>query len=474
MKGISRRTFVAAGAGLLTLYKSLIPGRSDMAHGFEYTPPADYPLSKERQEALARASQAPKPRVVKVCENVYTALGYAFAAIILVVTPEGVVVIDTTESLSAAREVMGEMKKITSLPVKAVIYTHNHADHWFGTKAFFGSGIQVIAHEDFAREVKLQDSRGDSGRIRAAAMYGLLLPEAMRAPWITTFPWPVAPNLRWEGVKPEDLVMPTLTFKDKYSFEMGGITFNLLHAPGETPDQIIVHIPQYRVVCPADNYYATFPNLYTIRSTSSRPVLGWAAAQDTVMKLEPEYLVPGHGAPLEGKEKIKEVLTNYRDAILHVHNLALEAVQKFKPLEEVVAQASLPPHLASLPYLKEYYGYIPFCVRSIYQSYVGWFDGDPANLRPLSRRELGADVLKMAGSAEKVLEYAATAQKEGRHQTVLELCEMLLANDPKNRTARLMKISSLTALGKSTANSPMANYYTTFAAMEKMKVDKPS
>jgi alkyl sulfatase BDS1-like metallo-beta-lactamase superfamily hydrolase len=228
------------------------------------------------------------------------------------------------------------------------------------------------------------------------------------------------------------------------------------------------------VVCPADNYYACFPNLYTIRSTSARPVLGWAAAQDTVMKLEPEILVPGHGAPVVGKEKIKETLTNYRDAILHVHNLALEAVQKFKPLDEVVAQASLPPHLAQLPYLKEYYGYIPFCVRSIYQSYVGWFDGDPANLQPLSRKEFGADVLKLAGSIEKVLEYAAKAQKEGRHRAVLELCEMVLANDPPNRTARAMKISSLTALGRSTANAPMANYYTTFAAMEKMKMNKPS
>ena len=275
-------------------------------------------------------------------------------------------------------------------------------------------------------------------------------------------------------MKPEDLVWPTDTFRDRTSLEVGGVTFNLVHAPGETPDQIIVHIPQYKVVCPADNYYACFPNLYTIRSTSARPVLGWAAAQDTVMKLEPETLVPGHGAPVVGKEKIKETLTNYRDAILHVHNLALEAVQKFKPLDEVVAQASLPPHLAQLPYLKEYYGYIPFCVRSIYQSYVGWFDGDPANLQPLSRKEFGADVLKLAGSIEKVLEYAAKAQKEGRHRAVLELCEMVLANDPQNRTARAMKISSLTALGRSTANAPMANYYTTFAAMEKMKMNKPS
>jgi alkyl sulfatase BDS1-like metallo-beta-lactamase superfamily hydrolase len=440
------------------------------AQSFEYVPPTDYPLSKERLEAEAIARQAPRAQVVKVCENVYTATGYAFANIILLTTPGGVVVIDTTESLAAAREVVGELKKITDLPVKAVVYTHNHRDHRMGTKAFLAPGVKIIAHGDFVKEVKLQDSREESGRIRAAAMYGLPLPEPMRVPWLTAYPWPVAVNLRWEEIKPEDVVWPTETFKDRYSFEIGGVAIHLLHAPGETPDQIMVHIPQYKVVCPADNYYACFPNLYTIRSTSSRPVLGWAAAQDIIMKLEPEYLVPGHGAPVVGKEKIREILTNYRDAILYVHNLALEAVQKFKPLDEVVAQASLPPRLAQLPYLKEYYGYIPFCVRSIYQSYVGWFDGDPTNLQPLSRKEFGGDILRLAGSTEKVLEYAAKAQKEARHRTVLELCDLVLASDPQDRTARLMKIASLTALGRSTANAPMANYYTTFAAMEKMKL----
>jgi len=474
MKRISRRTLFAAGAGWLA-FSNLLPfGNKRKVHALEYKPPADYPFSRERLEAEEMYRKASKARLVKVCDNVYSAIGYAFANIILVVTPGGVVVIDTTESLSAAREVMEELKGITALPVKAVIYTHNHADHWLGTKAFFTPGVRIIAHEDFAKEVKLQNSREESGRIRAAAMYGLLLPEPMRVPWLTAYPWPVAVNLRWEGVKPEDMVWPTETFKDRNSFGVGGITFRLLHAPGETPDQIIVHIPQYKVVCPADNFYACFPNLYTIRSTSSRPILSWAAAQETVMELEPEYLVPSHGAPLEGKETIKEVLTNYRDAILHVHKLALEGVQKFKPLDEIVAQASLPPHLANLPYLKEYYGFIPFCVRSIYQSYVGWFDGDPVNLQPLSRKEIGAALLKLAGSAEKVLEYAAAAQKENRHQVVLELCEMVLADDPRNRTARMMKLSSLTALGKSTANSPMANYYTAFAAMEKMKIDKHS
>jgi len=104
----------------------------------------------------------------------------------------------------------------------------------------------------------------------------------------------------------------------------------------------------------------SFPNLYTIRGTTARPVLEWAACQDKVIKMEPDFLVPGHGSPLIGKERIKETLGNYRDAILHVHNLALKAIQEFKPIDEVATQASLPPHLSNLPYLKQYMGTSPF------------------------------------------------------------------------------------------------------------------
>ncbi len=399
------------------------------------------------------------------------AVGFAFATMIMIVTSDGLVIIDTTESMSACGQIMDEFRKISDKPLRTIIYTHFHPDHWYGTKSIFAPGINVIAHSDFVKEAKLWGSMGQSALIRAAAMYGLYLPDdSMRVPWVTADPSVVAAQLKWEMRKSDDLVWPTQTLKDQYSFQLGGITFILRHAPGETADQIIVEIPEYQVVCPADNYYACFPNLYTIRGTTARPVLEWAACQDTMIKMEPEFLVPGHGFPLTGKERIKETLGNYRDAILHVHRLALEAIQHFKPIDEVVRQASLPPHLASLPYLKQYYGYIPFCLRSIYHSYVGWFDGDPVDLSPLSRKELGADILKLAGSVEKVLRHAERAQKEGRHQAVLELCEMILTNDPKNRNARLMKIASLLALGKGTENSPAANYYTTYAAIEKSRL----
>jgi alkyl sulfatase BDS1-like metallo-beta-lactamase superfamily hydrolase len=475
MKKNSRRHFLASsatGAAAITLSGSLPPFSQANASNFEYKSPAQMPFSQEREKANQTIARAPKAQVVKVRDHVYTAVSYALAAMILVETPEGSVIIDTTESLSAAQTIMAEFRKISDKPVKAVIYTHNHADHFRGTKALFEPGMKVISHKDFMTEVKLQEARGKSGAIRSAAMFGLINLPHERNSMVFSYPSPFRGGLIWEAIEPKDLIWPNLTFENTYSFQLGGVSFNLIHAPGETPDQIIVSVPEYKVVCCADNFYASFPNLYTIRGTSSRPVVDWAKAQDKVIALDPEFLVPGHGLPIDGRETIKEVLANYRDAILHVHKIALDAVQQFKPIDVVVAQATLPPQLASLPYLEQSYGSVPYSVRSIYESYIGWFDGDPVNLFPLSRKALGAEVLAIAGSADKILRQADEAQKEGRHQAVLELCEMVLASDPKNRTARLMKIDALLALSKLTANFPTATYYDTFAKWEQFKLEE--
>jgi alkyl sulfatase BDS1-like metallo-beta-lactamase superfamily hydrolase len=472
MKKISRRSFLVAGAAAAVTGSALALSRSE-SEAYEYTPPTQLPFSPKREEInRIIAGNTGKPRVVKVGDRLYYGLNYALANMVMVETDEGLVIIDTTESLPAAKSIMAEFRKISNKPVKVVIYTHNHRDHFLGTKACYQDGLKVIAHDDFMKEVKLQESRGQSAATRSAAMFGLLFPVAERFPWLGTFPSISIERLMLEPVKKEDLIWPTETFQKRHSFKLGGLTFNLIHAPGETPDQFIVEVPELKFVYCADNYYPSFPNLYTIRGTADRPVQGWAACQDIMIKLAPELLIPGHGTHIEGKDQIKEVLTNYREAILYVYNLAHTAVKEFKPINEVAAAAALPPHLAELPYLQQHYGFLPYSVRSIYGSLVGWFDGDPVNLNPLSKKNLGQEILELAGSADNVLAQAEKAQKAGRHQAVLELCEMVLANDRENRPARLMKISSMMALSNLSTNKPTINYYKGFAAMERSKMER--
>jgi alkyl sulfatase BDS1-like metallo-beta-lactamase superfamily hydrolase len=456
MKKVSRRSLLAAGAAAAVSGSLISLGRSE-AQAYEYQPPDKLPFSSKREEINRIIEKAGKPRVIKAGERIYYALGYALANMVMVDTDEGLVIIDTTESLTAAREIMAEFRKISGKPVKAVLYSHNHGDHFRGTRACFQEGVKIIAHADFMKEVKLQESRGQSASIRAAGMFGLLFPPQERFPWVGTFPSVSIERLMWENVAKEDLLWPNETFQKKHTFKLGGLTFNLTHAPGETPDQFIVEVPELKFVYCADNWYPSFPNLYTIRGTSDRPVQDWAECQNIIISLSPEVLVPGHGTHIEGKDQIKEVLTNYRAAILHVYNIALQAVREFKPVHEAAAAAALPPHLAELPYLQQHYGCLAYSVRSIYGNLVGWFDGDPVNLNPLSRKQLGREILEITGSGDRVLAQAEKAQKAGRHQAVLELCELVLATDPDNRTARQMKIVSLTALSNISTNKPTVN-----------------
>jgi len=473
MEKISRRHFLKAGtAGFSTLaLTSLLPAPlQKSADAYEYTQPANLPYSKEREVANDTIAKAPGPQILKLRESVYISTGYALANMIMIETKEGLVIVDTMETLTGAEQVMAEFRKATDKPVKYVIYTHSHPDHFRGTKACYGDGVKVIAQSRFMEEVKLQEVRGKSGIMRGAALFAINQPWKERSSMVFDYPAPYKSQLNWDQLKPGDLIWPTDTFTDRHTVRLGGVTFELVHAPWETPDQIIVGIPEYGVVCCADNFYASFPNLYTIRGTSTRPALDWATAQDKALAFEPHILLPGHGLPIEGRETIKTVLTNYRDAIRHVHDQTLKAVSEFMSPEAAIAAAALPPNLAGLPYLKERYGHIPYCVRSIYDAYVGWFDGNPVNLSPLTRKELGAEILAIAGSADRILAQAEKAQRGGHHQAALELCELVLANDPGNRAARLMKISSLLGLSNLSQNFPTANYYKVLAGIERMKV----
>jgi alkyl sulfatase BDS1-like metallo-beta-lactamase superfamily hydrolase len=421
--------------------------------------------SRERLELDSIVDKYIGPSLVAVTENVHVAVGYGVSNMILVETEEGIVVIDTTNSQRAAAEILEAFRGISNAPVAAIIYTHSHPDHVLGGKAVCHNKVKVYAHESFLQELSLQQLLGKSGAVRGAAMFGAMLPEQERvAPNISKYPLPVAAQFVFEPVAPDSVVKPTEVFKGKQiSIKIGGTAFHLYHTPGETPDHTIVHIPQRGVVVCGDIFYPSFPNLYTIRGCGPRPVLEWAEAQNSIIALQPEHLVQGHGFPVQGKEEIKTVLTNYRDAIWHVHDLALEAVQNFVPIDEVAREAVLPHHLAGLPYLIQSYGYVPYCIRSIYDNYVGWFDGNPVNLSPLSKWEFGKEVIALAGSVKKVLRHAEKAQEEGRHQAVLELCEMILLSDSDNETAQRLKMNSLMAMSRLSANGPTANYYRSFA-----------
>ena len=308
------------------------------------------PLAVKAAPELAAHSAEFKREVIRVTEGVYVAVGFGLANSILLEGTDGVVIVDTMESAEAAAPVKEAFRRIISKPVKAIIYTHFHTDHTNGTRVLAGNDRpEIYAHETTQHHLdRVLNVTRDITYQRAMRQFGTLLPEG------GLINAGIGPRLLFDADSTSALIPPTRTFSgDRMDLEIAGMKLVLLHAPGETPDQIVVWLPDKRVLLPADDYYKSFPNLYAIRGTAYRDVMLWVKSLDRMRALTSEFLVPHHTRPVVGADLIYETLTNYRDAIQFVHDQTIRWMNRGLTPDEIVERVKLPPHLAEKPYLQE-------------------------------------------------------------------------------------------------------------------------
>ena len=154
---------------------------------------------------------------------------------------------------------------------------------------------------------------------------------------------------------------------------------------------------------PGDNIYKTFPNLYTIRGTTHRDVTGWIESLDLMKSFYPEYLFPSHTRPVIGKNEINDIFITYRDAIQYIHDQTIRLMNAGYYPDEISEMIELPQNLSSSPFLYEFYGTVRWSVKSIFNGYLGWFNGNPAELDPLSRKEKAKRISKLAGGENELI-----------------------------------------------------------------------
>ena len=400
-----------------------------------------------------------KKEVVRVHEKIHVAVGYGLANSIMVEAPEGLIIIDTMETREEAQVVLDEFRKISTKPIKAIIYTHNHTDHIFGAEVFTeGNDVPVFAHETTRSLIeRLVNVVKDSITARSLRMFGVYLdPAGLENAGI-------GPHL---GITPKSTlgaILPTHVFKDELKVTVAGLDIELYHAPGETSDQLFVHIPAFSAIFPGDNFYRAFPNLYTIRGTPYRDVMQWVSSLDHIIGFEPEFLVPSHTRPLQGKATIESALTDYRDAIQFVHDQTIRGVNLGLTPDQIVAQVTLPKKLASSPYLAEHYGKVEWSVRAIFSGYLGWFNGVSRSLHPVGFDSRAEEVLALIGSEEKAITYLRAQIKAGKTTWALEVADYILSVHPTNQQASELKIEVLSQLGEAEENANARHYYLTQA-----------
>ncbi len=392
--------------------------------------------------------------------KIHFAIGFGIANSIMVEGDDGNIIIDAADSIYEANKIYNLFKQKNSNPIKAIIYTHNHGDHTFGTQYYLNlqkERPKIIAHED--TDFYVQRIMGILNPIittRSTRMFGTTLPEE------DLINAGIGPNLS-VSKSPTGYVKPDLTFEDELKINISGIEIELYHAPGETNDQIFVWLPKHKSLMPGDNVYKTFPNLYTIRGTSHRDVKGWIDSLDHMKSFNPEFLFPSHTKPIIGEEVIQDVLNIYRDAIQYIHDQTIRLMNQGMYPDEIAEKIKLPKGIADSPYLREFYGTVRWSVKSIFNGYLGWFSGNPSELDPLSREEKAKRILNLAGDLDVLIDDLRLAVEKEDMQWALELSDYLIALDSFNEEVKDLRIDALIYEGSRSANPNKRNYFLTSA-----------
>lgn len=352
--------------------------------------------------------------------NLFQESHYAYTS--WVITDEGVVIIDTGTG-TVAPLVKEEIARETDKPIKYIIYTHGHFDHTEGAAAFMDQHPEVIGHENVA-------PRFDRYQ-RMAPYFRHIMEIQIRQ----TLP-----------IRKAAFVYPTLTYRDDYSFKLGGLTFNLFHGKGESDDGTLVWIPELKTVFCGDLLEASFPNLGNPFKVM-RYAKEWADTLERVLGLEPDLAVGGDVVLTDNRE-INDHFKETIELLRYLEDSVTDAANRGRNLEQMTEEIQLPPHLENSPNLRQIYSRREFAIYNIWKRYCGYFDFSPSSVLPRPKKELAAVARELIGNDSAILEKAESLFNGGQPQLALETLDLILKVDGESVPARRLRVRILEKLAE--------------------------
>lgn len=399
-------------------------------------------------------------KVVRVADNVFTAVGFHGANTSMIVGSDGVIIIDTLMGPSSAAKALEAFRAYSDKPVKAIIYTHSHGDHIGGASAFAGDEKpDVYATASFGSAEGVNKDVNPVKTKRNVRQFGRKLSA------LESTNRGVAPAITADHDGGQGFLRPNASATDSgLKTTIAGVDIEFHIGPGETNDAMFIWLPKEKVLFTGDNFYSSFPNLYAIRGTAYRNVLNWSESVAKMAEFKPHSLVPGHTMPIYGEETATAVLKDYSQAIRSVYDQTVRGINEGKSPDLIAHEVKLPEHLKDKPYLIEFYGSVPHAVRAIYVGLLGWFDGNPTTLNPLKPRLKARKIAELAGGTQVLSERMEAALAGEDFQWAMELADYLKwLGDGDRQLARKVKIAALRGLAAREYNAPNRNYYLSYA-----------
>ena len=379
----------------------------------------------------------------------------------------GLIVVDPLVSMETASAAMALYRKnVGQRPVKAVIYSHSHVDHYGGvkgvvTEADVATGkVKVYAPHGFLEHAVSENVyAGTAMSRRAQYMYGALLPKSPSGQvgaglGKTTSRGTVG------LIAPTDLIGQSGQPTEQLNIDGLQIEFQL--TPGtEAPAEMNMYIPAYRALGAAENATHTLHNILTIRGAQVRDPSVWSNyLDDAVVRYgsKTDVLFAQHHWPTWGTAKVSAMLADQRDMYRYINDQTLRLINLgYTPLEIADELKTLPPALAKKWYNRDYYGSISHNVRAVYQRYMGFYDGNPANLNPLPPVEAATKYVKFMGGEDRVIAQARQSYEQGDYRWVAEVMKHVVFANPQSAAGKALLAQALEQMGYQTENGTWRN-----------------
>jgi alkyl sulfatase BDS1-like metallo-beta-lactamase superfamily hydrolase len=234
---------------------------------------------------------------------------------------------------------------------------------------------------------------------------------------------------------------PDETYADERMLDAGGVRIELRHARGETDDHTWAWLPAQRVLCTGDLFIWACPNAGNPQKVQRYP-REWAAALREMATRDAEVLCPGHGPPIMGAARVRQALEDTAALLEHLVARTLEAMNAGARLDDILHSVRAPAHLLERPYLRPIYDDPEFIVRNIWRLYGGWWDGDPAHLKPAPAAQLAREVAALSGGAAALGARAEALLARGEVALACQLAEWAAAAAPGDATlARIRQLA---------------------------------
>lgn len=399
--------------------------------------------------------------------KIYQIRGFDLANMTFVRSDNGWIVIDVTSAKSSAKAGYDLIKKhLGDLPIKAVIFTHPHVDHYWGIDAIIegapNKDIQIIAPTEFLTHAIGENvMAGVAMGRRATYMYGLLLPKNETGTIGTGLG-------QTNAMGQKGIAIPTTEIGNSAEkLTVDGLDMEFIYAPDtEAPSEIMIYFPQYKAFCVAEEINRTMHNLLTLRGAKVRNGLSWSKYIDEAIVRygnQVEISFSTHHWPTWGNENIVEYWADQRDMYRYIHDQTLHLANKGLTPNEIADNIKLPESMDKKFYNRGYYGTLSHNSKAQYQMYFGWYDGNPANLNPLPPVELSKKYVSSIGGEQKAMKIARKSYNEGEYRWVATLLNNVVFANPKNKEARELLADTYSQLGYQAESGPWRNFYLTGA-----------